>query len=110
MAYYKAQVTDGNPITPIAINTSYKDSKLVMVNICNNAANTVAIDVYLYDASNEYFIIKGVDIPTKTTLILDNEIQFDNSTTGVKVHGAASSGSEDYDVILTYELKRKINR
>ena len=109
MAYYKAQVTDGNPITPIAINTNKTTGRLTMVNICNNAAYTVAIDVYLYDASNEYFIIKGVDIPTKTSLILDHEIQFDNSTTGVKIHGAASSGSEDYDVILTYYQNKKLS-
>ena len=33
MAYYKAQVTDGNPITPIAIDATKTTGRLTMLNI-----------------------------------------------------------------------------
>ena len=52
------------------------------------------MDVYLFDASNEYFIIKSVDVPTKSSLVIDHPIEFDNGTVGLKIHGDSDKSSD----------------
>ena len=110
MANYKAQITDGNVVTPIAIDTTKSRSKITMGNICNNHSLTVDIYVYLFAARDESFILKSVDVPTKSSLVIDHPIEFNNGTVGLKVHGdnGAGADSEDYDVLITYKLTNVI--
>ena len=39
------------------------------ISLCNNAAVTVAVQLFLSDGVNNYFLIKDVDIPTKVTSV-----------------------------------------
>ena len=110
MANSQAQVTDGDLITPIALDATKSTSKVNMINISNNTGVTVAIDFYLYTASASFYIVKAVDVPTKTALVIDHSIEFDNGTTGLRIHGDNGAGddSEDYDILINYTLTHAV--
>jgi hypothetical protein len=56
------------------------------ISLCNNAAVTVAAQLFLSDGVNNYFLIKDVDIPTEVTLVLDhNSVKFNNSSSGLSL-------------------------
>lgn len=51
-----------------------------------SAANDITIDLYLEDgSSNLSYIINDLVIPVATTLLLTEELSFDNSVLGMKI-------------------------
>ena len=57
------------------------------VSICNEHSSTSAtVDLYLYDGTNSFYIIKNVVVPAGVTLVLDEGVNFDNNTLDLKIN------------------------
>ena len=57
------------------------------VSICNEDQTSGArVDLYLYDGTNSFYIIKNVAIPAGVTLMLDEGVSFDNNTLALKIN------------------------
>tara|TARA_Y100000385_G_C12887048_1_gene548283 strand:+ start:464 stop:787 length:324 start_codon:yes stop_codon:yes gene_type:complete len=65
------------------------------ISIANiDASNTAKIDLFLNKGDNNYYLLKNVEIPKETTLVLTKEdnIAFDNSTNGFSLRIQVDKG------------------
>jgi len=63
------------------------------VSICNEHGSISAtVDLYTYDGTSSFYIIKNVVIPPGVTLVLNEGLSFDNNTLDLKINqvGAVS--------------------
>jgi len=77
------------------------------ISIANvDASNTAKIDLFLNKGDNNYYLLKNVEIPKETTLVLTKEdnIAFDNSASGFSLRIQVDNGSTTavpVDVIIS---------
>jgi len=77
------------------------------ISIANvDASNTAKVDLFLNKGDNNYYLLKNVGIPKETTLVLTKEdnIAFDNSTSGFSLRIQVDNGSTTavpVDVIIS---------
>ena len=57
--------------------------KILIAN--ENTSNAVDITVDLHDGTNTYTIIKEVEIPVKTSLVLSDNISFDSNAFSLRI-------------------------
>ena len=63
--------------------------KILITNV--NASHKVDITVDLYDGTNTYTIIKEVEIPINSSLVLSDNIAFDSNFFNLRITTAGSS-------------------
>ena len=66
------------------------------ISIANvDSSNTAHVDLFLNKGDDNYYLLKNIQIPTKTTLILSQEdnIVFDNSSSGFSLRIQVDNGS-----------------
>ena len=77
------------------------------ISIANvDSSNAAKIDLFLNKGDNNYYLLKNVEVPIQTTLILNTEdnIAFDNSVNGFSLRIQVDNGSTTavpVDVIIT---------
>ena len=76
------------------------------ISIANvDSSNTAKVDLFLNKGDNNYYLLKNVEIPKETTLVLtqDDNIAFDNSSNGFSLRiqvDNGSTGAVPVDVII----------
>jgi len=82
------------------INISTKTRPIKSMSLANiHASDSVSVDVFLANPTDNYYIIKNVDIPFATTLVLDeSEVDYDTATYNLYVK--LSAGDSAVDVII----------
>ena len=77
------------------------------ISIANvDSTNTAKVDLFLNKGANNYYLLKNVEVPIETTLVLtkDDNIAFDNSTNGFSLRIQVDNGSTTavpVDVMIT---------
>ena len=77
------------------------------ISIANvHASSTAKVDLFLNKGDNNYYLLKNVEIPKETTLVLtqDDNIAFDNSSNGFSLRIQVDNGSTaavPVDVIIS---------
>ena len=77
------------------------------ISIANvDSTNTAKVDLFLNKGDNDYYLLKNVEIPIETTLVLtkDDNITFDNSTNGFSLRIQVDNGGTTavpVDVLIT---------
>ena len=82
------------------INISTKTRPIKSMSLANiHASDSVSVDVFLANPTDNYYIIKNVNIPFATTLMLDeSEVDYDTATYNLYVK--LSAGDSAVDVII----------
>ena len=92
----------GNTVTSV-LAAGENVSKIQIIRLTNTHASADAI-VDLFIDSNSlgtFYIIKNVLLPHGTSLILENGLNFDNSTNGYALYTKLSDSSSTIDIIIT---------
>ena len=77
------------------------------ISIANvDSTNTAKVDLFLNKGDDDYYLLKNVEIPIETTLVLtkDDNIAFDNSTNGFSLRIQVDNGGTTavpVDVLIT---------
>ena len=77
------------------------------ISIANvDASNTAKVELFLNKGANNYYLLKNVEVPIETTLVLtkDDNIAFENSTNGCSLRIQVDNGSTTavpVDVMIT---------
>ena len=77
------------------------------ISIANvDASNTAKVDLFLNKGANNYYLLKNVEIPKETTLVLtkDDNISFNNTSSGFSLRIQVDNGSTTavpVDVIIS---------
>jgi hypothetical protein len=77
------------------------------ISIANvDSTNTAKVDLFLNKGDDDYYLLKNVEIPIETTLVLtkDDNITFDNSTNGFSLRIQVDNGGTTavpVDVLIT---------
>ena len=71
-----------------------------------DSSNAAKVDLFLNKGANNYYLLKNVEVPIQTTLILNAEdnIAFDNSSNGFSLRIQVDNGSTTavpVDIIIT---------
>ena len=80
-------------------NESQQTGNISKISICNErpitSAGVTIVDIYLYDgdSSNDIYIIKQVEIPEGTALVLEDNLSFNISKYSLKINATDSSSS-----------------
>ena len=77
----------------LAVGDNINNAKYISIaNV--DASNTAKVDLFLNKGDNNYYLLKNVEIPKETTLVLTKEdnIAFDNSTSGFSLRMQVDSG------------------
>tara|TARA_Y100001972_G_C7521572_1_gene263066 strand:- start:56 stop:355 length:300 start_codon:yes stop_codon:yes gene_type:complete len=64
-------------------------SKILIANV--NTSNAVTITVDLHDGTNTFTLIKEVDIPVKSSLVLEDNVKFDSTVFNLRITVAGTS-------------------
>jgi len=90
MAVYK-NITGSATTTVITKGDTVSGSidKIVIANV--NTSNDVTITVDLHDGTNTFTLIKEVVVPTKTSLVLEDNVRFDSAVYNLRVTTAGTS-------------------
>ena len=97
MAIYKNFSGDQTNAMLIQKNTgvSGRIDKILITNTHNSATQSTRVD--LYDGTNTYILYNNIDIPSKTSLVLTDNISFDSSTYSLRL---TTTGSSNCDIII----------
>jgi len=63
--------------------------KILIANV--NTSNAVTITVDLYDGTRTFTLIKEVDIPVKSSLVLEDNVRFDSAVYNLRITTAGTS-------------------
>jgi len=85
---YTSAATNENLIVKGA-NISGRISKILIANV--NTSNAVNVTIDLNDGTNTYTIIKEVEIPVKSTLVLSDNLSFDSSIYNLRITTSGTS-------------------
>lgn len=100
MAIYK-NITSGTTTTLITKNTgvSGRVNKMLISN--NNNSTATGVCAMIDDGSgNIFYFIRDVQIPSGTTLILDDNLSFDSSQYSLRVAHDSGSGNPNLTIII----------
>ena len=79
----------------LARGDNVSNAKVITFSNTDSSADA-RVDLFLYDVVNNksYYILKGVELPKQTTLVLNHEdnIVFDNSSTGFSLRTQIDNG------------------
>tara|TARA_R100000234_G_scaffold113259_1_gene87532 strand:- start:200 stop:520 length:321 start_codon:yes stop_codon:yes gene_type:complete len=78
----------------LAVGDNVSDAKYISIaNV--DASNTAKVDLFLNKGDNNYYLLKNVEIPKETTLVLteNDNIAFDNSANGFSLRIQVDNGS-----------------
>tara|TARA_R100000388_G_C7179770_1_gene128049 strand:+ start:384 stop:680 length:297 start_codon:yes stop_codon:yes gene_type:complete len=64
-------------------------NKILIANV--NTTNAVTITVDLHDGTNTFTLIKEVDIPVKSSLVLEDNVRFDSAIYNLRITTAGTS-------------------
>jgi|TARA_R110001599_G_scaffold313195_1_gene520958 hypothetical protein len=97
MAIYKNFSGDQTNAMLIQKNTgvSGRIDKILITNTHSSATQSTRVD--LYDGTNTYILYNNIDIPSKTSLVLTDNISFDSSTYSLRL---TTTGSSNCDIII----------
>ena len=97
MAIYKNFSGDQTNAMLIQKNTgvSGRIDKILITNTHSSATQSTRVD--LYDGTNTYILYNNIDIPSKTSLVLTDNISFDSSTYSLRL---ITTGSSNCDIII----------
>lgn len=93
--YNKITTADTHTLTPIAPGFGSISS----IYISNNDTNSTDINVFLDAGTNQYYFVKGLNVPANTSLVLNDSIPFDSTTYSLKITN--TSLTPDLTVIIT---------
>lgn len=95
MATYKNIVTDADGTVTTLIAKNVRSGSIKKISISNvDAKDALGVSVFIEDATaavatdagnNKYYFIQGVTIPAFTTLILDDNVGFDNKIYNLRI-------------------------
>jgi len=89
----------------LAVGDNVSNAKYISIaNV--HASSTAKVDLFLNKGDNNYYLLKNVEIPKETTLVLtqNDNIAFDNSTNGFSLRIQVDDGSTTavpVDVIIS---------
>ena len=88
--------------TATLLSSSDDNTPVTSLNIANiHATDAAAIDLYYSDSSGSYYLFKGLDMPSGTSLFLDHEtIVFPKKYYSLYIKLGASGST--VDVIIRY--------
>ena len=93
-----------------ANSTDYAPTTVIKsIKISNDDNVAIAFDLLLDGTVNTY-ILKGVTIPVGAAICLSDEIQYDGTTTALKIQATPASGTAAYSVSMIYKRARIIVR
>ena len=80
--------------------TSGNINKILIANV--NTSNAVTITVDLYDGTNTFTLIKEVDIPVKSSLVLEDNLSFNKREYHLRMvtQNASDGGTPSLTVII----------
>lgn len=105
MAKYTKYNTSSTTNVLIGKNESQQTGNISKISICNERpitdAGSTLVDIYLHDgnSSNDIYIIKQVDIPKGTTLVLEDNLSFNISKYSLKIN-AVETGSSSIELSI----------
>ena len=89
----------------LAVGDNVSNAKYISIaNV--HASSTAKVDLFLNKGDNNYYLLKNVEIPKETTLVLtqNDNIAFDNSSNGFSLRIQVDDGSTTavpVDVIIS---------
>jgi|21_taG_2_1085346.scaffolds.fasta_scaffold07360_5 hypothetical protein len=99
--------TSVSPTTTTLIPVGGSNGSIASIRLTNSSAAAVDVDLHLYEerpaSVNDKAYIAVTNIPSKTTLLLNEGISFDNSVLGLKIittNGSSLSASTPLSVII----------
>ena len=89
----------------LAVGDNVNDAKYISIaNV--DSTNTAKVDLFLNKGANNYYLLKNVEVPIETTLVLtkDDNISFNNTSNGFSLRIQVDNGSTTavpVDVMIT---------
>lgn len=90
MAIYKNITTSGSATTLIDSGRNYSGA-ISKISISNNSANAATIDIYYYDGTNVFYIVKDIVIPNGVALVLDDNVSFNSAKFKLRIYNTGAS-------------------
>tara|TARA_R100000734_G_scaffold368_3_gene537 strand:+ start:2153 stop:2449 length:297 start_codon:yes stop_codon:yes gene_type:complete len=97
MAIYKSFSGDQDNVVLIQKNSGRSGgiSKILISNTHDSATQTTSLN--LFDGSTTYVLYNKIDIPAKTSLVLTDNISFDNTVFSLRLK---TTGSSSCDIVI----------
>jgi len=99
--------TSVSPTSTTLIPVGGSNGSIASIRLTNSSAAAVDINLHLYEerpaSANDVAYIAVTNIPSKTTLLLNEGISFDNSVLGLKIittNGGSLSASTPLSIII----------
>ena len=89
----------------LAVGDNVNDAKYISIaNV--DSTNTAKVDLFLNKGANNYYLLKNVEVPIETTLVLtkDDNISFNNTSNGFSLRIQVDNGGTTavpVDVMIT---------
>ena len=89
----------------LTVGDNVNDAKYISIANVDNT-NTAKIDLFLNKGANNYYLLKNVEVPIETTLVLtkDDNISFNNTSNGFSLRIQVDNGGATavpVDVMIT---------
>ena len=89
-------IATASPTTTTLIPVGGSNGSIASIRLTNSSAAAVDVDLHLYEeepvSANDKAYIVVTNIPSKTTLLLNEGVSFDNSVLGLKIITSNGSG------------------
>lgn len=95
-------VTGTPDLTSKLISAGDKVSNITSILLTNtHASDAVVVDLFIdSNTLGTFYIIKNVTLPHGTSIVLDDNLKFDNSTNGFDLYIKVGSSSSTLDVLI----------
>tara|TARA_R110002167_G_scaffold136488_1_gene323249 strand:- start:56 stop:376 length:321 start_codon:yes stop_codon:yes gene_type:complete len=89
----------------LTVGDNVNDAKYISIANVDNT-NTAKVDLFLNKGANNYYLLKNVEVPIETTLVLtkDDNISFNNTSNGFSLRIQVDNGGTTavpVDVMIT---------
>jgi len=89
----------------LTVGDNVNDAKYISIANVDNT-NTAKVDLFLNKGANNYYLLKNVEVPIETTLVLtkDDNISFNNTSNGFSLRIQVDNGGATavpVDVMIT---------
>jgi hypothetical protein len=97
MSSYK-NVTGTSAVELLSRGSNYNNIISILLSSVH-ASTAATVDLFIQDSSlNTYYFIKGTSIPLGTSLVLTDNLQFNNTSSGYALFITLSAGSVDVHI------------
>ena len=97
MSSYK-NVTGTSAVELLSRGSNYNNITSILLSSVH-ASIAATVDLFIQDSSlNTYYFIKGTSIPLGTSLVLTDNLQFNNTSSGYALFITLSAGSVDVHI------------